>query len=69
MRRASLIDEQTRQMRARELSVGASRSRAEVVERSTTKGVDTAVGNTEGVSTEGVSTEGAGSGKPDPPAC
>ena len=64
MRRASLIEEATHQKKAQELSVGVSSSKTEVIDRSTTKGADTAVGTTEGVRTEGV-----GSEKLDLPAC
>ena len=60
---ASLIDEESRQMRDCELACRTSSSKVDFVERSTTKGADTAVGTTEDVPTEGV-----GSGKPDPPA-
>ena len=52
-RRDSLLDEEARQMRARELDAGASSSRVEVVEKSATEGADTVVGTTEGVPTEG----------------
>ena len=57
-RRASLIDEETRHMRACELVMGASSSRHEVVETTATEGAETAMGTT----------EGSGSGKPKPPA-
>lgn len=46
-RRASLLDEDTHQMRDQYLAVGASSSRHEVVEKSTTEGAETAVGTTE----------------------
>ena len=46
-----MVDEETRQMKARELAAGTSSSRVEVVERRTTEGADTAVGTTEGVPT------------------
>ena len=63
-RRASLLDEEARQMGARELAAGASRSIVVVVERRTTEGANIVVQTTEGVSIEVV-----GSGKSDPPAC
>ncbi|XP_027768212.1 uncharacterized protein LOC114074437 [Solanum pennellii] len=64
-RRASLLDEESRQIRARELPAGASSSRFEDVERSTIEGAYISVGTTDG----GPTIEGAGSEKPDPLAC
>lgn len=43
-KRASLVDDETRQMRAREVAVGASSSRLETGEWRTTDGVDIVVG-------------------------
>ena len=63
-RKASLIDEESRQIRPHELDASESSSRMDVFERITTEGADTAVGTI-----DGVHIEGAGSGKPDPPAC
>ena len=63
--RASLIDEETLLMRAREIVVRASSSRPETSERSTTDGVDIYVGTTEG----DPSTNIAGYGKSDLPTC
>lgn len=63
-RRDLLLDEAARQMRARELVVGESISRVEVVEMSTTYGADTFVDTT-----KGVPKKGAGLGKSDLPAC
>ena len=57
--RASMVDEEAPQMRARVLAAGVSISRLEDVERSTTEGADTSFGTT----------EGADSSKPNPPAC
>ena len=54
-RRASIADEEARQIRAVESAAGASSSRD----------VETGGGTTEGVQT----TEVVGSGEPDPPAC
>ena len=65
VRRDSLIDEETHQMRARELAAGASSSRLEAFEGSNTKGEGIDFGTTEGVPT----TEVASFEKPDPPAC
>ena len=50
-RRASMIDKETRQMRARELAPGTSSSKHEAIERSTTEGAEIDVGTTEGVPT------------------
>ena len=61
-RRASFHDEEAHQMRPRELAVGASSSRVEVVQRSIIEGEDIVV-----AIIEGVRTECAGSRKPDPP--
>ena len=63
-RRAFLLDEEARQMKARELAARASSSKLDDVERSTTEGADIAEDTTDGVPT----TDGAGSGKTDPPA-
>lgn len=52
-------------MSVRELGAGASSSRIETIEGSTTEGAKIDVGIAEGFPT----TEVAGSGKPDPPAC
>lgn len=64
-RRASLINEENRLMRARYLHDGASSSGLEAVERSTIEGAATVVGITKGV----VTTVVAGSKKLDPYAC
>lgn len=64
-RKASLIDEETYQMRARELVTGASSSILETVERETTKGAEIDVATTEGVPT----TEIVGFGKLNPRSC
>ena len=64
VRRSLLLHKEACQMRSRELVVGASSSRVEVVARSTTEDADTVVSTTEGVPTEGVGFE-----KPDPPSC
>ena len=64
-RRASLIDKEARQMRARELFIGESSFRLEDVERSTTKGVDNSMGTTD----DGHTTKGACSGKLNPLCC
>ena len=64
-RRASLADEEARQMRAVELAAGASSSRNVEIEVGT---VDSDVSDED--TTEGVQiTEVVGSGKPHPPAC
>ena len=64
-RRASLADEEARQMRAVELAAGASSSRnMEVAEGTADSAVD-AEDTTESVQI----TEVVGSGEPDPPAC
>lgn len=55
--RASLLDEEARQMRPHGLAAGASNSRLEVAERSTTEGAEIAVDTTDEV----------GSEKPHPP--
>ena len=64
-RRASLIDEEAQQMRARELAVGVSSSKLKDVDRSTTEGIDIFVGTTDG----GPTTKEASFGKPNPLAC
>ena len=64
-RRASLIYEEARQMRDQEVATGASSSRINDVEKSTTKGDDYFADTTNGVPT----TEGAGFGKSDQPSC
>ena len=64
-RRASLINEEAQQMRARELAIGASSSKLEDVEKSTTEGAYIFVGTTDG----GPTTEGVVSWKLDPPSC
>ena len=64
-RRTSLLDEDTRQMKAPELAARASSSRFEDIEGSTTEDEDIVLGTTDGDPT----TEGAGSEKSDPPAC
>ena len=63
-RRASLMYEEARQMRAHELAAGASSSRIVDVERKTTDGDAIAADTTVGVPTP----EGAGSEKQNPPA-
>lgn len=64
IRLSYLIDKETHYMRNRELDGGASSSKPEVVERSTTEGVEIAVGTTEGDFT----TEVTSSRKLDPPS-
>ena len=63
-RRASLIDEESRQLRDIELVVGVSRSRVVEAERITIDGDAFAEDTIEGVPT----IDGAGSEQPDPPA-
>ena len=63
-RRASLADEEARQMRAVELAAGASSSRNVEIARGTADSVIDAVDTTEGVQI----TEVVGSGESDPPA-
>lgn len=63
--RASLIDEEARQMRAREMVVGASSSIPVTGEMSTTKGAEIDVCTTE----SDPSTVAAGSEKSNPPTC
>ena len=64
-RRASLIDEETRHMRAQEIFAGESSSIPETSERSTTDGAEIALGTTEG----GPTTNVAGFENPDSPTC
>ena len=64
IRKASLLDEEARHMRTRELAARDPRSGVEFVESSTTEGTNTFVGTT-----EGVPSEGAGSRKLDPSVC
>ena len=64
-RRAFLVDEEARQMGARELAVWESSCRIYDIERSTNEGADIAADITDGVP----STDGAGSRQPDPHAC
>lgn len=64
-RRSSFVDEDARQMRARELAVAESISRPDDVERRDTEGADIAVDITDGIPTN----DGVGSGKPNAPAC
>ena len=64
-RRASLADEETRQMRAVKLAAGASSSRNVEIAGGTADNVVDAEDTTEGVQI----TKVVGSGEPDPPAC
>ena len=64
-RRASLADEEARQMRAVELAAGASSSRNVEIAGGTIDSVVDAEDTTEGIQI----TEVVGSGEPDPPAC
>ena len=64
-RRASLIDEEARQLRVLEVDVGASSSRVFEAERSITDGVVITEDTTDGVPT----IEGAGFVKSNPSAC
>ena len=64
-RRASLAEEEARQMRAEELAVGASSSRTVEIVEGTADSVVDAEDTTEGVQI----TEVVGSGEPDPPVC
>ena len=64
-RRASLADEETRQMRAEELAAGASSSRTVEIVGSIADSVVDAEDTTEGV----LITEVVGSGELDPPTC
>ena len=64
-RRASLIAEESRQLRVLKVAAGASISRIVEAERSTTDGVVIVEDTNDGVPT----TEGAGFEKPDPLAC
>ena len=64
-RRASIADEEARQMRAIELVVGASSSRNVEIAGGTADSVVHAEDTTEGVQI----TEVVGSGEPDLPAC
>ena len=64
-RRASLVEEEARQMRAGELAAGASSSRTVEIEGGTADSTVAAEDTTEGVKI----TEEVGSGEPDPPAC
>ena len=64
-RRASIADEEARQMRAIELVVGASSSRNVEIAGGTADSVVFAQDTTEGVQI----TEVVGSGEPDPPSC
>ena len=63
--RASLANEEGRQIRAVELATGASSSRIAEIGGSTADSVVDVVDTTEGVQI----TEVVGSGEPDPPAC
>ena len=65
MRRASLADEEARQMRAVELVAGESSSRNVEIAGGTADSVVDAVDTTETIQI----TEVVGSGEPDPPAC
>ena len=65
VRKASLVEEEERQMRARELAVKASSSRTVVIAVGTADSVVDAEDTTEGVHI----TEVVGSGEPDQPAC
>ena len=65
VRRASLVDEKARQMRAVELAAGASSSRNVEIERGTADSVVDAEDTTEGVQI----TEVVDFGESDPPAC
>ena len=64
-KRASLGDEEARQMRAGELAAGASSSRTVEIAGGTADSVVDAEDTTKGVQI----TEVVGSGEPDPPAC
>ena len=64
-KRASLGDEEARQMRAGELAAGASSSRNVEIAGSTADSVVDAEDTIEGVQTKEV----VGSGEPDPPLC
>ena len=64
-RRASLAEEEARQMRAEELAAGASSSRTVEIAGGTTESDVDAEDTTEGVQI----TEVVGSGEPEPPAC
>lgn len=64
-RRPSLIDEETRKMRAQEVGAGASSFRRETSDRITTDGEDIVVGTTKG----GPSTDVVGYRELDPPTC
>ena len=63
-RRASLVDEEARHIRARKLAVGASSSRLDDVERSTIDGPNIVADTTDGVP----AIDGAGTAELDPPA-
>lgn len=65
VRRAALVDEEARQMRARELATRASSSTLEVVERSSTDGVYFTVGTSNG----GPTSKGASFWTLDLPSC
>ena len=64
-RRASLVEEEARHMRAGELAAGASSSRYVEIAGGTTDSVVDTEDTTEGVQI----TEVEGFGEPDPPAC
>ena len=64
-RRASLAEEEARQMRAEELVVGASSSKTVEIAGGTADSVVDVEDTTEGVKF----TEIVGSGEPEPPAC
>ena len=64
-RRASLAEEEARQMRAGALAIGASCSRTVEIVEGTTDSVVVAEDTTKGVQI----TEEVGSGEPDPPTC
>ena len=64
-RRASLAEEETRQMRAEELATWASSSRTLEIAGGTADSVVDAEDTSEGI----LITEVVGSGEPDPPAC
>ena len=64
-RRASLIDEEARQLRVLEVAVGAFTSRIVEARRSTTDGAVIVEDTTDGVPT----TKGAGFEKSDPSVC
>lgn len=61
---ASLVDEETRQMRACDLAAGSSSSKFVDIERTTSEAANIDVDTTDGFTT----IDGVGSEKPDPPS-